>query len=73
MAKMTSFRELADELAILFAADPFTYAKYVESIAVMEVTALDAMVQMSVATWVFRRRLKRILAEQQVWAYSQQR
>jgi hypothetical protein len=61
---MTLLDELADELAILFADDPVTYAEYVESIATMEAATLDAMVQMRVTTWLFRRRLKRILAKQ---------
>jgi hypothetical protein len=62
---MTFLDELADELVILFAADPVVYAEYVESVAVMEEETLKAMVRMSVTTWEFRRRLKRIVVEQQ--------
>jgi len=72
MGKITFLDELADELAILFAADPVTYAEYVESIAAMEAKALEAMVRMSVTTWAFRRRLKRVRTEQQSRGEGQQ-
>ena len=62
---MIHFDELADELAILFLADPITYAEYLQSIVVMEATAIETEVRITVDTWAFLRLLQQAVAEQE--------
>ena len=57
--------ELASDLAILFAADPITYAEYLESVLTMEAYAIETEVRITVDTWAYLRRLRQVVAEQE--------